>query len=59
MDFDAPGHLEMESLEQSGVSGDSDFYICGPTAFLRDFIAGLTAWGVPPERVHTEVFGAR
>jgi MOSC domain-containing protein YiiM/ferredoxin-NADP reductase/ferredoxin len=58
VDFDAPGHLEMESLEQSGVSRESDFYICGPTAFLRDFIAGLTAWGVPPERVHTEVFGA-
>jgi ferredoxin len=40
-----------------GVSRESDFYICGPTAFLRDFTAGLAAWGVPPERVHTEVFG--
>jgi hypothetical protein len=24
-----------------GVSRDSDFYICGPPAFLRDFTAGL------------------
>jgi ferredoxin-NADP reductase/MOSC domain-containing protein YiiM/ferredoxin len=56
-DFDALGHLEMEELEHLGVSRDSDFYICGPTAFLRDFTAGLAAWGVPPERVHSEVFG--
>jgi len=58
VDFDALGRLEMEALEHLGVSRDSDFYICGPTAFLRDFTAGLAAWGVPPARAHTEVFGA-
>jgi len=58
VDFDALGRLEMEPLQHLGVSRESDFYICGPAAFLRDFTAGLAAWGVPPERVHTEVFGA-
>jgi ferredoxin-NADP reductase/MOSC domain-containing protein YiiM/ferredoxin len=57
VDFDAAGQLEVACLEQLGVSRESDFYICGPTGFMRDFTAGLAAWGVPPERVHTEVFG--
>ncbi len=57
VDFDAPGRLEMASLEHLGVSRESDFYMCGPTAFMRDFAAGLVAWGVAPERVHTEIFG--
>ena len=57
VEFDSPGHLEPTVLERLGVSHDSDFYLCGPTAFLRDFTAGLTALGVAPERIHTEVFG--
>jgi ferredoxin-NADP reductase/MOSC domain-containing protein YiiM len=56
--FDAPGRLEMAVLEHLGVSREADFYLCGPTAFLRDFTAGLAAWGVARERVHTEIFGA-
>jgi ferredoxin-NADP reductase len=55
--FDAAGHLEPTELERLGVSREADFYLCGPTAFLRDFIAGLAAWGVAPQRVHTEIFG--
>jgi ferredoxin-NADP reductase len=56
--FDAPGHLELAALDHLGVSHEADFYLCGPTAFLRDFTAGLAARGVPRERVHTEIFGA-
>jgi ferredoxin-NADP reductase/MOSC domain-containing protein YiiM/ferredoxin len=56
--FDALGHLEVAVLERLGVGRDADFYLCGPTAFLRDFNSGLAAWGVAPERVHTEIFGA-
>ncbi len=55
--FDALGHLETAVLEQLGVSKEADFYLCGPTAFLRDFTSGLAAWGVAHERVHTEIFG--
>jgi ferredoxin-NADP reductase len=57
VNFDAPGHLEMAALEQLGVNKDADFYLCGPTVFMRDFAAGLTAWGAARERVHTEIFG--
>jgi ferredoxin-NADP reductase/MOSC domain-containing protein YiiM len=57
-DFDATGHVGLPLLEQLGVPRDAGFYVCGPTAFLRDMSAGLVAWGVAPGRVHTEVFGA-
>ena len=55
--FDAPGRLAVSSLERLGVRQNSDFYLCGPPAFLRDFTADLAAWSIAPERVHTEVFG--
>jgi ferredoxin-NADP reductase len=34
-DYDAPGRLEMKVLDQLGVPRESDFYICGPSSFLR------------------------
>ena len=55
--FDAPGHLEMGAVQRLGLDRDAEFYLCGPTAFLRYFASGLAAWGVAPERVHTEIFG--
>ena len=55
--FDAPGHLEMGAVQRLGVGRDAEFYLCGPAAFLRYFASGLAAWGVAPERVHTEIFG--
>jgi len=56
-DFDAAGHLGLPTLDELGVPRDADFYLCGPTSFIHDLSAGLVAWGVPPERVHAEVFG--
>jgi hypothetical protein len=41
-----------------GVSGESDFYLRGPPAFLADFTASLGDWGVARDRVHTEIFGS-
>ena len=35
----------------------SDFYLCGPTAFLMDMRDGLRSWGVSDANVHTEIFG--
>jgi ferredoxin-NADP reductase/MOSC domain-containing protein YiiM/ferredoxin len=58
IDFDEPGHIAVDLLEKLGVPRDADFYLCGPTAFLRDLTAGLAASGVSNERVHAEIFGA-
>jgi ferredoxin-NADP reductase/MOSC domain-containing protein YiiM len=57
VDFDAPGHIAIDALEKLGVPRDGDFYLCGPAAFMRDLSAGLAAWGVSDDRVHTEIFG--
>ena len=56
-DYDAVGRIELESLLDLGVPRDADFYLCGPSAFLRDLTAALLGWGVQPERLHREVFG--
>jgi len=58
VDFDAAGRLTVTVLEKLGVPRESDFYLCGPSAFLEDFTAGLTGWGVARNRVHTEIFGS-
>lgn len=55
--FDAPGHLEVGLLERLGVGLDADFYLCGPSAFMQDFTAGLAKRGVARDRVFTENFG--
>jgi ferredoxin-NADP reductase/MOSC domain-containing protein YiiM len=57
LQFDAPGHLDVAALKHLEVSREADFYLCGPTAFLRDFTAGLASWGVASDRIHTEIFG--
>ena len=58
VDFDASGRLDMPVLEKLGVPRDAHFYLCGPTAFMSDLTAGLAAWGVAPNRIHTEIFGS-
>ena len=57
-DFDAPGHIDTALLERIGVSRDSEFYLCGPPAFLQNMRDGLKKWGVLPENVRTEIFGS-
>jgi ferredoxin-NADP reductase/MOSC domain-containing protein YiiM len=57
VDYDFVGHLSVPLLDQLGVSRTSDFYLCGPPSFLRDFGAGLRAWGTSSNRIHAEVFG--
>ncbi len=58
VDFDAAGRLTATVLETLGVPRESDFYLCGPPAFLEDFKAGLGGWGVAVDRVHTEMFSS-
>ena len=57
-DYDASGHLTVETLERLRVPQDADFYLCGPQAFLKEITAGLNSWGVSDSRIHTEIFGA-
>ena len=56
--FDVAGRLDAAALAAAGVPVDADYYLCGPDGFMRGLGAALTARGVPPERVGTEVFGS-
>jgi ferredoxin len=58
VDYDAAGRLTVAVLQELGVPSDSDFYLCGPPAFLEDLAVGLGGWGVAGDRVHTEIFGS-
>jgi ferredoxin-NADP reductase/MOSC domain-containing protein YiiM len=58
IDFDAAGRLNMTVLGQLELPRNGDFYICGPSTFMSDLTSGLAAWGVAPDRIHTEMFGA-
>jgi len=58
VDFDATGRLTAAVLGKLGVPRESDFYLCGPPAFLEDFRVGLGSWGVAPDRVHMETFAS-
>jgi ferredoxin-NADP reductase/MOSC domain-containing protein YiiM len=59
VDFDAPGRLNIRALQELSVPRDGDFYVCGPPTFMNDLTAGLAAWGVTPDRIHTEIFGSQ
>jgi ferredoxin-NADP reductase/MOSC domain-containing protein YiiM len=56
-DFDRPGHLSPQLLQDIGVPQGADFYLCGPPGFLEEFQKGLAAWGIPRSRIHAEMFG--
>jgi ferredoxin-NADP reductase/MOSC domain-containing protein YiiM len=56
-DYDTTGRLGLDALAQLGVPRQADCYICGPASFITDLSAGLRAWGVAPERIHSELFG--
>ena len=57
-DYDAQGRLTLDVLQDLGVPREADHYLCGPLSWMRDLSAGLLAWGVAPEHVHTEIFGS-
>ncbi|MBD1867390.1 MOSC domain-containing protein [Cyanobacteria bacterium FACHB-471] len=57
-DFNAAGRLTATVLKALELPLESDFYLCGPPAFLADFTAGLADRGVVRDRIHTEVFGS-
>ena len=58
VDHDEVGHITADAIAATGVPTDSEFYLCGPPAFMDALRAGIDALGVSPDRVHTEMFGA-
>jgi len=56
-DYDSAGHLDVSILDRLGLTRNADFYLCGPSSFLRSYSEGLKTWGADPMRVRLEVFG--
>jgi ferredoxin-NADP reductase/MOSC domain-containing protein YiiM len=52
------GRLTKEKLAGLGLPAGASAYICGPASFMTDMADALTAIGVDPARIHTELFGA-
>ena len=52
------GRLTKEALEGLAIPGDASAYICGPASFMTDMGDALTALGLAPAAIHTELFGA-
>jgi nitric oxide dioxygenase len=49
--------ISIDWLKANTPFAAADFYLCGPTPFLKAFVTGLTGAGVPADRIHYEVFG--
>lgn len=54
---DADGFVTLDWLRANTPFAEADFYLCGPTPFLRAFVGGLSGAGVASDRIHYEFFG--
>ncbi len=56
-DHDSTGRVTIELLKQILPFDDYEFYMVGPTPFMRDLFAGLCAMGIDERRIRYEFFG--
>jgi ferredoxin-NADP reductase/MOSC domain-containing protein YiiM len=52
------GRLTADQVAALGLPSSASAYICGPASFMTDMQDALTAAGLDPARIHTELFGA-
>ena len=57
-DYDYVGRIKVKDLKDKVLSPNTDYYLCGPVLFMNALREDLESLGVPPERVHSEVFGS-
>ena len=55
---DMPTRLDRQSIATLGLPTDATAYLCGPTGFMDDMRDALTAAGLDPAHIHSELFGA-
>ena len=56
-DYDEEGLISVEWLSRNTPMQEADYFLCGPRAFLRNFVSGLARAGVASARIHYEFFG--
>ncbi|HEX6522198.1 MAG TPA: MOSC and FAD-binding oxidoreductase domain-containing protein [Streptosporangiaceae bacterium] len=52
------GRLTKDKLIGLSIPATGTAYVCGPASFMTDMTDALTAVGIDPARIHTELFGA-
>ena len=55
--YDSWGHVDIDLLKRVLPPAPYDFYLCGPTPFMKSLYNGLLKWGVAETRIHHEFFG--
>jgi ferredoxin-NADP reductase/predicted pyridoxine 5'-phosphate oxidase superfamily flavin-nucleotide-binding protein len=55
--FDSAGHVDIDLLKALLPFDDYDFYLCGPTPFMRSMYEGLKSLSLSDPRIHYEFFG--
>jgi ferredoxin-NADP reductase/MOSC domain-containing protein YiiM len=52
------GRVNKSTIAALGLPADASAYLCGPTQFMTDMRDALTAAGLDPAHIHSELFGA-
>jgi MOSC domain-containing protein YiiM/ferredoxin-NADP reductase len=56
-DYNDQGYVDIELLADLLPDNGFDFFLCGPTPFMKSLFRGLLDWGVSESRIHYEFFG--
>jgi nitric oxide dioxygenase len=60
-DYDHEGRMDLSKLDEEEelflTNPETEYYICGPTAFMVDMEKALMGYGVNSERIKMELFG--
>ncbi|OQV04029.1 hypothetical protein CLAIMM_08979 [Cladophialophora immunda] len=58
VDYDFVGRIVLADIKDKVLLPNASYYLCGPIPFMRLQQKALEDLGVPPERIHSEVFGS-
>jgi uncharacterized protein len=56
-DYDSHGRIGIQTVQALVLNPYGEFFLCGPTAFMKELYEDLVQWGVEIERIHFEFFG--
>ena len=56
--YTSRGRVNPDLLTRLDLPVDATAYLCGPTLFMDDMVAGLQHLGLRPDQIRTEAFGA-
>ena len=56
-EYDSQGHVDIALLKTLLPFDDYDFYLCGPSPFIKAMYTGLKSLNIADKRLHYEFFG--